>query len=101
MRMPKWGYSAGDFTNDTLPDIALSIYDLSMSRNSVRVYLFENKNNQKLVDRFEREVPFVESPIEVGLSTEGSVVTITQRTGEQHWQQEGYSVEWGDVVLVD
>ncbi|HEY3876610.1 MAG TPA: hypothetical protein VGM92_14130 [Candidatus Kapabacteria bacterium] len=96
-----WGYAAGDFTNDTLPDVALSIYDLTQSRNSVRVYLFQNNKNKTLVEGFEREVPFVESPIEVGLSVEGSVVTITQRTGEQHWQQEGYSIEWGDVVLVD
>jgi len=96
-----WGFATGDFTNDSLPDLALSIYDAGRARNSVRVYLFENVKNQALADRFEREIPYVESPIEVGLTIDGSVVTITQKTGENHWSQEGYSIEFGDVTLVD
>src|SRR5207237_471687 len=34
-------------------------------------------------------------------SIEGSVVTITRKTGDQHWSQEGYSIESGDVTLID
>ncbi len=96
-----WGFATGDFTNDSLPDLALSIYDGDRSKSAVRVYLFENENNQKLTSRFEKEISFVESPIEVGISIEGSVVTITRKTAAEHWEQEGYSIEWGDVVLVD
>ena len=96
-----WGLATGDFSNDSLPDLALSLYDPGRAHDKVRVYLFENVNDQKLADRFEREIPFVESPIEVGLTVDGSVVTITQKTSEDHWLQEGYSIESGDVVLVD
>jgi hypothetical protein len=96
-----WGLAIGDFTNDSLPDLALSLYDHGKGGNTVRVFLFENKNNQKLLDLFEKEVSFVESPIEVGLTIEGSVVTIIRRTGTAHWEQEGYSIESGDVALVD
>ncbi len=96
-----WGYAAGDFTNDSLPDLALSLYDPGRARSEVRVYFFENVNNRSLVSRLEKEIPFVESPIEVGLSIDGSVVTITQKTGENNWSQDGYSIEYGDVVLID
>ncbi|HZK76470.1 MAG TPA: hypothetical protein VFD13_06135, partial [Candidatus Kapabacteria bacterium] len=96
-----WGLATGDFTNDSLPDLALSLYDAGRARNSVRVYLFENVENKKLADRFEREIPYVESPIEVGLSIDSSVVTITQKIGDNHWTQQGWSIEYGDVALVN
>lgn len=96
-----WGLALGDFTNDSLPDLALSLYDNERAGTTVRIYFFENYNGRQLIDRFEKEVSYVESPIEVGLSIEGSVVTITRRTGEAHWAQEGYSIESGDVALID
>ena len=96
-----WGLATGDFTNDSLPDLAISLYDPFSAKTAVRIYLFENQNNQRLVNRFEEPVAFIESPIEVGLTIEGSVVTIVQKTGEEHWSQKGYSIEFGDVVLVD
>ncbi len=96
-----WGLAIGDFTNDTLPDLAISIYDHGRGGNTVHVYLFENEHNKKLVNRFQKEISFVESPIEVGLTVEGSVVTITRRTGPENWDQEGYSIESGDVTLID
>lgn len=96
-----WGLAIGDFTNDTLPDVALSLYDRNVAKDQVRVYLFENQKGKQLVNRFEKPVPFIESPIEVGLSIEGSVVTITQKTGDELWSQDGYSIESGDVALVD
>ena len=76
-----WGYAAGDFTNDSLPDLALSLYDPGRARSEVRVYFFENVNNRSLVSRLEKEIPFVESPIEVGLSIDGSVVTFPPSAG--------------------
>jgi hypothetical protein len=96
-----WGLAIGDFTNDSLPDLAISIYDHGRVGNTVHVYFFENEDNKKLVQRFVKEISFIESPIEVGLTVEGSVVTITRRTGSEHWEQEGYSIEFGDVTLID
>src|ERR1700733_14527623 len=37
-----WGLAIGDFSNDSLPDLALSLYDGNIAKNQVRVYLFEN-----------------------------------------------------------
>ena len=96
-----WGLATGDFTNDSLPDLALSLYDPGRARTSVRVYFFQNVDNKRLADRFERQIPFVESPIEVGLSIDSSIVTITQKIGENHWVQEGYSIRYGDVTLIE
>ncbi len=95
-----WGLAIGDFTNDSLPDLALSLYDAGMATDKVRVYLFENVQNRKFADRYERDIPFVESPIEVGLDIDSSIVTITQKTGEDHWLQQGYTIRYGDVILV-
>jgi hypothetical protein len=96
-----WGFATGDFSNDSLPDLALSLFDLGVSREQVHIYLFENVKNANLFSRYERMAEFVESPIEVGVSIEGSVVTIARKTGEEHWSQEGYTIEFGDVILVD
>ncbi len=96
-----WGYAAGDFSNDTIPDLALSLYNHDEGGNKVRVYLFENVKGRKLVERFAKTIAYIETPIEVGLSIEGSVVTITRKTSAVHWSQEGYSIESGDVALVD
>lgn len=95
-----WGLAIGDFTHDSLPDLAISVYDAGSASNKVRVYLFENVDNKRLADEFEREIPYVESPIEVGLDVDSSIITITQKTGDNHWVQEGYSIIYGDVTLV-
>lgn len=96
-----WGLAIGDFTNDSLPDLALSLYNANREKNAVHVYLFENQKGKHLVSRFDRSIAYIESPIEVGLSVEGSVVTVTQKTSDEHWLTEGYSIESGDVVLID
>jgi hypothetical protein len=96
-----WGLATGDFTNDSLPDLALSLFDPYGPKTEVRVYLFANEGGQSLSKVMERPVTFVESPIEVGLTIDGSVVTIVQKTGDQHWTQLGYTLEFGDLILVD
>jgi hypothetical protein len=96
-----WGMATGDFTNDALPDVALSLFDLYGPKNQVRVYLFANNGGHDFRRVMERPVAYIESPIEVGLTIDGSVVTLVQKTGDQHWTQLGYSVEFGDLILVD
>jgi len=96
-----WGLSTGDFTNDSLPDLALSLYDMSLRKNQVRVIFLRNNKGKTLENIFERVYPYVESPIEIGLSIEGSVVTVVQKMGDQHWVQQGYTDFAGDVILID
>jgi hypothetical protein len=96
-----WGLAIGDFSNDSLPDVALSLYDKNIANNIVHLYLFENVKNQQLANRYDKPIPYIESPIEVGLSIDGSVVTVTQKAGDEQWSQMGYSIESGDVALID
>lgn len=96
-----WGLSLGDFSNDSLADIAISLYDLSLGKNQVRVFFLVNNRGQHLQKVFDRVIPYIESPIEVGLTTDGSVITLIQKISDQHWTQDGYSFEAGDLVLVD
>lgn len=98
--MRVWGMAIGDFSNDRTNDLALSLYDLKGPRQRVNVYLFQNIDGQ-LRKMMVRNAGFVESPIEVGLSTDNSVLSIIQKVSDDHWFQEGYSVQFGDVILTE
>jgi hypothetical protein len=96
-----WGLAVGDFSNDSLPDLGISLYNLKGPQHQVTVYMFQNLGGRHFQKMLTRPVAYIESPIEVGLLAENSVLTIIQKTGDQHWYQEGFSIESGDVVLVD
>jgi hypothetical protein len=96
-----WGLAVGDFSNDSLPDLGISVYELGGAKNRVTVYLFQNIGGNHFKKVLERQIAYVASPIEVGLLAEGSVLTIIQKTADAHWYQEGFSIEDGDLVLVD
>ncbi len=96
-----WGLAVGDFSNDSLPDLGISVYNIAGPKNKVTVFLFQNIGGNHFKKVLERQVAYQESPIEVGLLAEGSVLTIIQKTADAHWYQEGFSIEDGDLVLVD
>ncbi len=96
-----WGLAVGDFSNDTLADLALSVYDIDSPTREVTVYLLINDSNKTFKNVFRKKYSYVETPIEVGLTTEGAVVTIIQKSEDTQWKQEGYSVYAGDVILID
>jgi hypothetical protein len=96
-----WGLDIGDFSNDSLPDLAISVYDIDSPTRDVTVYLLINDGNKTFKNVFRKKYGYVETPIEVGLTIDESVVTIIQKSDEDHWNQEGYTVYAGDVVLID
>jgi hypothetical protein len=96
-----WGLAIGDFSNDPNPDLAISVYDLSERKNQVRVMLLQSDGANQFTKLFEKIFSYIESPIEVGLTTENSVVTIIQKKGDQEWEQQGYTVQFGDLIMVD
>ncbi|MEI8135643.1 MAG: hypothetical protein WCH46_11335 [bacterium] len=96
-----WGLAIGDFSNDTLPDLAISLYDIDNPTREVTVYLLLNVGNQSFRNILRKKYSYVETPIEVGLTTDGSVVTVMQKTGDDQWYQEGYTFYAGDLTLVD
>lgn len=96
-----WGLAVGDFSNDTLPDMAISVYDIDSPTREVSVYLLVNDSNRSFKNVFRKKYSYVETPIEVGLTSEGSVVTVIQKSDDQHWVQEGFTVYAGDVIMID
>ena len=95
-----WGLAIGDFSNDTLPDLAISLFDVSNPKREVTVHLLVNTGGT-FKDVFQKKYTYFETPIEVGLTTDGSVVSILQKFDESHWRQEGYSYYAGDLMKVD
>lgn len=100
--MRVWGMAIGDFSNDANPDLAISLYDIKggVSQRFVSVRLFQNVGG-KLVPMMTRSAQYFESPIEVGLSIDNSAVSIIQKTGENSWFQEAYTIQFGDVILTE
>jgi hypothetical protein len=100
--MRVWGMAIGDFSNDADPDLAISLYDIKggVSQRFVSVRLFQNQGG-KLVPMMTRSAQYFESPIEVGLAIDNSAVSIIQKTGESSWFQEGYTIQFGDVILTE
>jgi hypothetical protein len=100
--MRVWGMAIGDFSNDTDPDLAISLYDIKggVAQRFVSVRLFQNQGG-KLVPMMTKSAQYFESPIEVGLSIDNSAVSIIQKTGESSWFQEGYTIQFGDVILTE
>ncbi|HET9135833.1 MAG TPA: sugar-binding protein [Candidatus Kapabacteria bacterium] len=95
-----WGLAVGDFSNDTLPDIAISLYDVNFAVREVTIHLLINEGDH-FTDVFQKKYSYYETPIEVGLSTEGSVVSVLQKSDESHWHQEGYTFYAGDLISID
>ncbi len=95
-----WGLAIGDFSNDSLPDLAISLFDVNFNSRNVKVHLLRSEGSH-FTDVFQKQYSYVETPIEVGLSVEGAVVSILQKFDESHWRQEGYTVYAGDVISID
>ncbi len=95
-----WGLAVGDFTGDSIPDLAISLYDLSYASRDVTVHLLVN-NGRTFTDVLKKKYTYVETPIEVGLTIEDEVVSILQKFDESHWKQEGFTFYAGDLVSID
>ena len=65
-----WGLAIGDFSNDTLADMAISVYDIDSPTREVSVYLLVNDGNKKFKNVFRKKYSYVETPIEVGLTSD-------------------------------
>jgi hypothetical protein len=96
-----WGLAVGDFSNDGKPDLALSLYDIAAGGKTVTVHLLQNEDGERFKPMFSKKYSFVETPIEVGLAHEKYAVYIIQKSDDQHWRQEGYTIYAGDVIALD
>src|SRR6185503_11664939 len=82
-----WGFATGDFSSDGKPDLAISLFDLAVPSNrEVTVYLLVNEGS-RFARMFSKKYPYTATPIEVGLSVDGYVVTVVNKSSEQNWSQ--------------
>ncbi len=95
-----WGYDAGDFSGDGLPDLALSIRVKGNPEKKVSVYFFVNGGKNFIVAK-SMEVEYYEIPIEVGFTVEHSICFMTQKVVQHHWFISGYTYKDGNFILVD
>jgi hypothetical protein len=96
-----WGLATGDFSSDGRPDLAISLFDLAVPNNrEVTVYLLVNEGH-RFAKMFTKKYPYLATPIEVGLAVDGYVVTVVNKSSDQHWSQEGFTIYAGDVIQLE
>lgn len=96
-----WGLAMGDFSSDGKTDLAISLYDVSTGGKTVVVHLLQNQEGKEFKEMFRKKYSYVETPIEVGLVSEGYILYIVQKPNDNNWIQEGYTVYAGDVITID
>ena len=96
-----WGLAIGDFSSDGKPDLAISLYDLAVHPREVTVLLMQNIDGKKFKTMFKKNYSYIETPIEVGLAIEGYGIYVIQKSNDQEWRQEGYTIYAGDVITLD
>ncbi len=85
------GFDTGDFSGDSLPDIALSLRSQDNDRRELSVHFFLNSPPGM---RHVREVKrsYVNDPIEIGFSVDGGMCLVTSKVREMHWVIDGYTM---------
>ncbi len=96
-----WGLAIGDFSNDGKSDLAISLYDLAIHPREVTVFLLQNVDGKRFKTMFKKSYSYIETPIEVGLAIEGYTVYVIQKSNDQEWRQEGFTIFAGDVITID
>ena len=96
-----WGLATGDFSSDGKPDLAISLYDVSVGGRVVTVHLLQNEDGKQFKEMFSKKYSYQETPIEVGLVSEGYMLYVVQKPDESNWIQEGYTIYAGDVITLD
>lgn len=95
-----WGWDAGDFSGDSVPDLAVSVrLDNVRKRESV-VYLFVDMDGY-LVNVTHMTHPYVELPLEVGVAINDNHCYVTRKIAEDHWETSGYTFANGALIHVD
>jgi hypothetical protein len=96
-----WGLAIGDFSSDGKPDLAISLYDISVGGRQVTVHLLQNEDGKTFKEMFRKKYSYIETPIEVGLASEGYILYVVQKPDDNNWIQEGYTIYAGDVITLD
>jgi len=94
------GYGYGDFSDDGLDDIVLSIREKDETpKKSVDVYFFQNIENKtyKLVKK--KNYKYVELPIEVAFLVKEGKCFVTSKDND-NWYFSGYQISEGSLKQV-
>ena len=85
-----WGYDIGDFSGDTLEDLAFSFKIIEDNTKNLEIRLYVNDNDSlSLVSNF--ELKYYSIPIEIGFTIQNSECNITHKISEEDWRIYSYS----------
>lgn len=95
-----WGYDVGDFSEDGVPDLALSVKSKDLKGRTVQVFFFVN-DEHGFIEATKLNVSYYEIPIEVGFTIEKGICYMTSKEKDHHWFITGYAFRKGSFLLVD
>jgi hypothetical protein len=95
-----WGYDVGDFSGDSVADLAVSVKPKGPRGKTVEVYFFVSGANGFL-EASKLTVSYFEIPIEVAFTIEKGICFMTRKERNHHWFITGYRFHNGSFLLVD
>ncbi|MCS6965436.1 MAG: hypothetical protein NZ473_01520 [Candidatus Kapabacteria bacterium] len=93
-----WGWDAGDFSGDSYPDLALTVFIPQERQRRVRVYAFVDQDGF-LLNVASMILPYIELPLEVGIAISDTTCFITQKHRSGVWSIRGYRYWLGNFML--
>lgn len=95
-----WGWDIGDFTGDTIIDLAFVVRLSTEKKKNVVTYLFIDDEGFLLnVARLPNQ--FLDLPLEVGVSIRDTTCFVTKKNKEYDWVLRGYQFRNGALLLRD
>jgi hypothetical protein len=86
-----FAYDAGDFSGDSLPDLAVSVRIDAAARRELSLYFILNvRDGFTIAHQCSRT--YLNEPIEIGFAVEQGKCLVTQKLGDMRWLIEGYVI---------
>jgi hypothetical protein len=87
-----FGFDIGDYSGDKKDDLVLSARGDENLKREIGVYFYLNRGERfELVKYILKK--YLSEAVEIGFSIDQGICTVTQKTGEYHWQISGYRID--------
>lgn len=95
-----WGYDIGDFTGDTLDDLAFSYKIAGDNSKNLEIRLYINdKDSLYLVSSF--NLKYYNIPIEIGFNIQNSECNITHKISDEDWRIYTYTYKNDELICTN
>lgn len=94
-----WGWDVGDFSGDGYPDIIFGFSRIGVKNRMVEVVALVDIDGY-LTPIERKKVPYIDLPIEVGVSVKDGAFSVVRKVGTDHWTIESARFDNGAVVDV-